>query len=61
MRLLGSKNFKPSKIAGLKKPLIVVRQIETKAAYAKGKQDNAKSIAEKLAELGKCAFNRKVQ
>jgi len=46
------KNFKPSKISGLKKPLIVVRQIETKAAYAKGKQDNAKSMAEKLAELG---------
>ena len=46
------KDFKPSKIAGLKKPLIVVRQIETKAAYAGGKQDNAKSIAEKLAELG---------
>jgi uncharacterized protein len=46
------KNFKPSKISGLKKPLIVLRQIETKAAYAKGKQDNTKSIAEKLAELG---------
>jgi uncharacterized protein len=46
------KDFKPSKIAGLKKPLIVVRQIETKAAYAKGKQDNAKSLSEKLSELG---------
>jgi predicted glycosyltransferase len=46
------KNFKPSKISGLKKPLIVVRQIETKAAYAKGKQDNVKSISEKLEELG---------
>ncbi len=46
------KNFKPSKISGLKKPLIVVRQIETKAAYAKEKQDNAKTMAEKLEELG---------
>jgi len=46
------KNFKPSKISDLKKPLIVVRQIETKAAYANGKQDNAKTMAEKLAELG---------
>ncbi|MCL5949896.1 MAG: DUF354 domain-containing protein [Candidatus Bathyarchaeota archaeon] len=46
------KNFKPTKIAGLKKPLIVVRQIEAKAAYAQGKHDNAKSMAEQLAELG---------
>jgi predicted glycosyltransferase len=46
------KNFKPSKISDLKKPFIVVRQIETKASYANGKQDNAKSMADKLAELG---------
>ena len=46
------KDFKPTKIAGLKKPLIVVRQIETKAAYAGGKQDNAKTLAGKLASLG---------
>jgi predicted glycosyltransferase len=46
------KDFKPSKIAGLKKPLIVVRQIETKAAYARGKHDNAKSMVEQLSELG---------
>ena len=46
------KDFKPTKIAGLKKPLIVVRQIETKAAYAQGKQDHAKTLAEKLADLG---------
>jgi uncharacterized protein len=46
------KDFKPTKAAGLKKPLIVVRQIETKAAYAQGKQDQAKTLAEKLAELG---------
>lgn len=44
--------FKPKKIPNLKKPLIVLRQIETKAAYAKGKQDNAKTLAEQLSELG---------
>ena len=46
------KDFKPTKIAGLKKPLIVVRQIESKAVYAQGKKDLAKSIAEKLGEIG---------
>lgn len=45
------KGFKPTKIAA-KKPLIVLRQIETKAAYAKGKNDSAKTLAEQLAELG---------
>jgi predicted glycosyltransferase len=44
--------FKPAKMTNLKKPLIVLRQIETKAAYAKGKQDSAKTLAEKLEELG---------
>jgi uncharacterized protein len=46
------KDFKPSKIAGLRKPIIVVRQIETKAAYAEGKQDNAKSLVEAIADFG---------
>ncbi len=46
------KGFKPAKMAGLKKPLIVVRQIETKAAYACGKEDNAKTLADKFASLG---------
>jgi len=46
------KNFQPTKIPNIKKPLIVVRQIETQAAYAKGKKDNAKTLAEKLVELG---------
>ena len=41
------KDFKPTKIAGLKKPLIVIRQIETKAAYAGGKKDNAKTYGRK--------------
>ncbi len=46
------KGFKPKKIPGLKKPLIVLRQIETKAAYAKDKADTAKSLAEQLTEVG---------
>ena len=46
------KDFEPTKIAGLKKPLIVVRQIEAKAAYAQGKKDLAKTIAEELGEIG---------
>lgn len=45
------KDFKPKKIAA-KKPLIVMRQIEKQAVYAKQKQDNVKSLAEKLGELG---------
>jgi predicted glycosyltransferase len=50
------KEFKPSKIDGLKKPLIVMRQIETKAAYAQGKQDLAETLQEKLAALGHVHF-----
>lgn len=46
------KDFKPTKLVGLKKPLIVVRQIETKAAYAQGRQDLSKTLVEKLADLG---------
>jgi uncharacterized protein len=46
------KDFEPTKIAELKKPLIVVRQIETKAAYVGGKQYNAKTLADKLVSLG---------
>ena len=49
-------DFKPTKISGLKKPLIVVRQIEAKAAYAQGKQDIAGTVAEKLAALGNVHF-----
>lgn len=50
------KEFKPLKIAGLKKPLIVIRQLETKAAYASGKKDNAQIMVEKLAALGNVQF-----
>jgi predicted glycosyltransferase len=50
------KDVKPRKIDGLKKPLIVIRQIETKAAYAGGKQDLARLMAEKLGKLGNVVF-----
>jgi predicted glycosyltransferase len=50
------KEFKPPKIAGQKKPLIVIRQLETKAAYAGGKKDNAQVMVEKLADLGNIHF-----
>ncbi len=46
------KNFKPSPISGLKRPFVVVRQIETKAAYAKGKQDVSVTLEKKLSEIG---------
>jgi predicted glycosyltransferase len=46
------KNIKPTKISNLKKPLIVVRQVETKAAYAADHHDSAQVMAQKLAELG---------
>ena len=46
------KDFKSKKIAGLNKPLIVIRQIEAKAAYAQGKRDLAKIIAEQLGKIG---------
>jgi predicted glycosyltransferase len=45
------KGYKPTKTS-LKKPLILLRQVETKAAYAKGKADTAKTLAEQLSELG---------
>ncbi len=48
--------FKPAKVSEFKKPLIVVRQIESQAAYAKGKQDSAKTLVEQLTELGNVHF-----
>ncbi len=51
--------FKPKKIVDFKKPTIVLRQIETKAAYVNKKSDNVKSLAEKLSELGNvCLLQR---
>jgi len=47
------KDYQPPKKTKQKKPLIVLRQMETKAVYAKDKHDTAKNLAEQLAELGK--------
>jgi predicted glycosyltransferase len=50
------KNLKPSKVGNLRKPLIVVRQMETKAAYALGETDLTADIANKLETLGNVLF-----
>jgi predicted glycosyltransferase len=44
--------FKPTKMPSLKKPLIVLRQIENKAAYANGQVDNTQTLAQKLSQIG---------
>jgi predicted glycosyltransferase len=50
------KEFKSSKNSGFEKPLIVVRQMETKASYALGKSDVTEEIAQKLTSLGHVLF-----
>jgi predicted glycosyltransferase len=50
------KDSKPSTTCDYGRPLIVVRQIETKAAYACGKDDNTIKLAEKLSHLGNLLF-----
>jgi len=50
------KGFKAAKIDTQKKPLIVIRQIENKAAYAGGMQDLARIMAQKLAKLGNVQY-----
>jgi len=49
------KNSKPTKLR-LKKPLIVVRQMETKASYAVAKEDITETLARKLAKFGQVLF-----
>jgi predicted glycosyltransferase len=46
------KDLKPPKTSGFKKPLIVVRAFETKAAYAHGTLDSTLKIVKKLEPLG---------
>ncbi len=46
------KDLKPPKTSDFKKPLIVVRELETNAAYALGKSDFAAEIARKLEDFG---------
>jgi predicted glycosyltransferase len=46
------KGLKPPKNSGFKKPLIVVREIETKAAYALKASNHTLEVAKKLEALG---------
>lgn len=46
------KSYKPTE-TNLEKPLILLRQVETKAAYAKDKPDTTKTLAEQLSMFGK--------
>jgi predicted glycosyltransferase len=48
-------DYRPAKPA-YEKPLIVVRQAETKAAYAKGRADVTLALARKLTALGTVVF-----
>jgi predicted glycosyltransferase len=50
------KRFRPTQVLSLKKPLIVVRQMESKAAYAVGQTDMTEEIAKKLDPLGNVLF-----
>lgn len=50
------KDFKPKTRFDYESPLIVVRQFETKAAYAEEKVDVNEEIARKLTSLGKVVF-----
>jgi predicted glycosyltransferase len=50
------RDLKPSKTSDFKKPLIVVRAFETKAAYALGTADRTLEIARKLEILGNVLF-----
>ncbi|MEM3700277.1 MAG: DUF354 domain-containing protein [Candidatus Bathyarchaeia archaeon] len=50
------KNFKPKIKYDCKRPLIVIREIEEKAAYAQGKENLTKTLAKKLASLGNVLF-----
>lgn len=55
------KGFKPVAKYDYGHPLIVVRELETKAAYAQGKKDLARALTRKLATLGKVLFLQRYQ
>jgi predicted glycosyltransferase len=50
------KNHKPQIKYDYKRPLIVVRELQTKASYAKDKADLTKTLARKLTSLGTVLF-----
>jgi predicted glycosyltransferase len=51
-----TRGFRPSKISNFKRPLIVVRQIETSASYALGEMDSTLEVARRLSSLGTVLF-----
>jgi predicted glycosyltransferase len=53
------KDLKPPKVSDFKKPLIVVREFEAKAAYAHGTADRTLEIARKLEALGNVLLLRR--
>jgi hypothetical protein len=50
------KNVEPKIEQKYERPLIVVRQLQTKASYAKGKPDTTIALAKKLTSLGTVIF-----
>jgi hypothetical protein len=50
------KNVEPKTEQKNERPLIVVRQLQTKASYAKGKPDTTIALAKKLTSLGTVIF-----
>jgi len=50
------KDFKPPKKVASEKPLIVIRQMEAKAAYAGSTSDFTETVTEKLSSLGNIFF-----
>jgi len=51
-----TKNFEPTAEFDYDRPLIVVRQMETKAAYAEGEIDATENLAKELTTLGNVVF-----
>lgn len=51
-----AEDYKKQKTFEFRRPLIVVRQLETKAAYALGKTDVTIDVANKLSSLGTVVF-----
>jgi predicted glycosyltransferase len=50
------KDFKPTVKHDYEKPLIIIRELETKAAYAQGREDLTRTLARKLASMGNVLF-----
>ncbi|MCW3995115.1 MAG: DUF354 domain-containing protein [Candidatus Bathyarchaeota archaeon] len=48
--------YQPLNAPDLEKPLIVLRQVEHRAAYAQGKTDIARNLTEELGKLGNVQF-----